>query len=193
MPRRIVSVGASSKKAGKSKVAAFLITDLGAGCALKVSSGSHTPTAIVTDPELLAKPGTDTAALLRAGAGKVLWVNASGSRLAVELERAFAMFPADCTLVVEGNSALANTDADFSVFVMGVPFDEFKPSAEQALSRADLVMVDTRWNLAREKRETIAGGITERAPGAHIIYYADEIGFESALARAGALARTALA
>jgi len=188
----IISVGASSKKAGKSRVASFLVGELQPAYALKVSSGSHTPSAIVTDPELLAKPGTDTGALLAAGARKVLWVNASGNRLAANLEQALAMFPPDGTLVVEGNSALEYIAPDFSVFVMTVPFDEFKPSGGLALARADLVLVDMRWNLAGEQEDSIGRGLAERAPGARVIYYSDEHGFDSALKRTAAMARRAL-
>ena len=193
MPRRIISVGASSKKAGKSKVASFLVSEFKPTCALKVSSGSHTRSAIVTDPELLGRPGTDTGALIKAGAAKVLWVNASGTRLAAELERALEMFPADCTLVIEGNSALEHVEADFSVFVMTVPFDEFKPSAEQALRKADLVLVDMRWNLNGERQDSIAQGLAKRAPAAQVVYCSDEPGFASALEGAAATARRALA
>jgi hypothetical protein len=192
MPRRIISVGASSKKAGKSKVASFLVSEFKPTCALKVSSGSHTRSAIVTDPELLGRPGTDTGALLAAGARKVLWVNASGNRLAAELEQALEMFPADCTLVIEGNSALEHIEPDFSIFVMTVPFVGFKPSAEQALAGADLVLVDMRWNLAGEQEDSIGRGLAERAPGARVIYYSDEQGFDSALERTAAMARRAL-
>jgi len=190
--RRVISVGASSKKAGKSKVASFLVKELKPAFALKVSSGSHAPSTIVTDPTLLSKPGTDTGALLAAGARKVLWVNASGSRLATELEKALAMFPAGGTLVVEGNSVLEHISPDFSVFVMTVPFGEFKPSAEQALSRADLVLVDMRWNLAAADEDSIGRGLAERAPRARVIYYTDAAGFDSACEQAAAMARRAL-
>ena len=195
MPRRrkIISVGASSKKAGKSKVAAHLVRSLKAGGALKVSSGAHAPSSIVTDPETLARPGTDTAALLQAGAGKVIWVNAPPSRLAIELERALGMFPPGGTLVIEGNSALAHVDADFSVFLMSVPFEQFKPSAEQALGKADLVLADLRWSLKGKRKDSIGAGIAERVPGAQVIYYSDEPGFASALERTASMARRALA
>ena len=169
-----------------------MVRELRPTFALKVSSGSHTPQAIVTDPRLLAKPGTDTGALLAAGARKVLWVNASGKRLAAELEKALAMFPAGGTLVVEGNSALEHISPDFSVFVMTVPFSEFKPSAQQALTGADLVLVDMRWNLAAADEDSIGSGLAERAPRARVIYYADEQGFDSACERTAAMARGAL-
>ena len=162
------------------------------GCALKVSSGSHTPSPIVTDPEVLARPGTDTGALLRAGATTVLWVNASGGRLAIELGRALEMFPPGCTLVVEGNSALEHLDADFSVFVMGVPFSDFKPSAEQALSKADLVLVDLRWQLRGNDPASIERELAERAPGAKVICYSDAEGFEETLQKTAQMARKEL-
>lgn len=187
--RRVVSVVSSSKKAGKSTVASFLVRALKADGALKVSSGTHTPSAIVTDTEVLAKPGTDTCALLEAGAKKVLWVNAPPSRLAAEMERALGMFPPRGTLVIEGNSALAHVQADFTVFVMTVPFAEFKPSAETALERADLVLVDMRWKLSGKRPSSIREGLGRRAPRARVIFYSDEKGLAGALSEAARMAR----
>ena len=191
-PSAIISVSSSSKKSGKSTVAAFLVRELDAEYALKVSKGSHSPSPIVTDPELISRAGTDTGALVSAGARKVIWVNASEGKLDVELQEAIEMFPPGGVLVVEGNSALEYIAPDFSVFVMTVPFDEFKPSGVLALARADLVLVDMRWNLAGEQEDSIGRGLAERAPGARVIYYSDEQGFDSALERTAAMARRAL-
>jgi hypothetical protein len=53
---KVVVVTSSSKKAGKSTLAAYLVRELGAASAVKVSAGGTHPTseAVVTDPGRLA-------------------------------------------------------------------------------------------------------------------------------------------
>ncbi|MHB8895387.1 MAG: hypothetical protein ACYC99_09465 [Candidatus Geothermincolia bacterium] len=184
----IVSVSSSSKKAGKSMVASFLVRELGADFGLKVSSGGHAPSPVVTDPQIISRPGTDTAALVEAGAGKVVWVNASAGSLAAELADAMSLFPPDGVLVVEGNSALKHLAADFAVFVMTVPFEEFKPSGDVALTMADLVLVDTRGSLSLVPPEVIRGELERRAPGSRVVFLEGEGGVSDAL---GAVLREA--
>lgn len=178
---RIITVSASSKKAGKSTAAAYLIKHLGVPFGLKVSSGDHAPSIIVTDLETLSRAGTDTGAMIEAGAEKVVWVNSPGSRLGREIKRAVAMFPKEGTMVVEGNSATVHLDQDFAVFVMGVPFDRFKPSAWPALARADMVLVDMRFDLNAENPRTIASELARKAPGARAVFFYDEEGQVEAL------------
>ena len=169
---RIIVVGASSKKAGKSTVAARLVGDLGAEYGLKVSSGgSHTGAPVITDPQLISTPGTDTGALIGAGAKMVIWVNASKPELAAELDRALSMFPPGGLLVIEGNSALTHIKPDFTVFVMGVPFEDFKPSASSALEKADLVLVDRTGALMQMDRAALEKRIHARASKAIVMFF----------------------
>jgi hypothetical protein len=186
----IISVSSSSKKSGKSTVAAFLVRELGADYALKVSKGSHAPSPIVTDPELISRPGTDTGALVSAGARKVVWVNASEGMLDVELRQAIGMFPPGGILIVEGNSALKHLPVDFAVFVMTVPFEEFKPSAEAALAKADLVLVDTRGPLAAEPEESVRAALAVKVPGALVLFYSSEAELEEALGETALMAHS---
>jgi hypothetical protein len=190
-PSTIISVGSSSKKSGKSRLAAFLVRELGADYGLKVSRGSHSPSPIVTDPELISRPGTDTGALVKAGAKKVIWVNASEGKLDEELRQALEMFPPGGVLVMEGNSALGHLPVDFAVFVMTVPFRDFKPSAETALSRADLVLVERRGPLSSVPQEKIEEALSEKAPGARVLFYSGEPGLPEALKEAARAARSA--
>jgi hypothetical protein len=189
---RTITVSSSSKKSGKSSVAAFLVRELGIDFALKVSSGGHTPTHVVTDPEVISRPGTDTGSLVQAGARQVIWVNAPASRLATEIGRAVAMFPPEGTLIVEGNSALKHLAPDFAVFVMTVPFEEFKPSARTALARADLVLVDGRWRLAGSDSGRMAEDIMRKTDGARVVFFDDDEGFHEALIETARLARKRL-
>ncbi len=178
MPRtRIIVVGASSKKAGKSTVAARLVKELGAEYGLKVSSGGSTSLEpVTTDPRIISTPGTDTGALAEAGASTVIWVNASGPELASELPRALSMFPPGGLLVIEGNSALEYVDPDFTIFVMNVPFEAFKPSALSALGKADLVMINREDELSILDTVQLETGVRKYAPEAGVIVFNRESG-----------------
>ncbi len=182
-PRFVISVGGSSKKAGKSTLASYLVRELGAEYGLKVSSGgAHDGRGLVTDPTEMAMPGTDTGALVRAGAKKVLWVCAPPGELGAGLRRALAMFPPGGILVIEGNSAAAHLNPDFSAFVMNTPFESFKPSADLALERADLVLVGLGAGLPESARPALERELTARAPGADILFFrAGRQGFEKAM------------
>lgn len=173
---RIISVSASSKKAGKSTLASHLVRELEADYGLKVSSGGrHAGSeAVITDPKTISRPGTDTGALVDAGARTVLWVSADRSSLAAELERALAMLPPGGLLVMEGNSALESVKPDLAVFLMGVPFDDFKDSAAAALEKADLVLVDLTGRLRGKDRDSLERELAKRNGGAKILFYEDE-------------------
>jgi molybdopterin-guanine dinucleotide biosynthesis protein len=191
---KVISVSSSSKKSGKSTVASLLVRELGADYGLKVSSGgSHAGQGLVDDPAVIEKPGTDTGALIRAGAKSVLWVSAPPSELREELEKALARFPAGGLVVVEGNSALSHFSPDFAVFLMTVPFEEFKPSAAVALAKADLVLVNLSGKLSGADTGELERLIHERSPYATVIVYHDEDSFGDALAEMLRLARSRVA
>jgi hypothetical protein len=196
-PRRpdrtlVVSVSSSSKKAGKSTLASYLVKELGADYGLKVSSGgAHGPEGLVSDRDLISAPGTDTGALVEAGATLVLWVNAPPGELERELDEAMGAFRGGGILIVEGNSALAHIKSDFAVFLMSVPFSTFKPSALAALAKADLVLVNLAGELAVADVGSLAGELAERAPGAKVLFF-EEGQFESAMRKAAHMARLTL-
>ncbi len=188
----IVLVSSSSKKAGKSKTASYLVSELGAGYGLKVSAGDHAPSALVTDPAIISRPGTDTASLLAAGAKVVLWVDASGKERAKALERALAIIPPGGLLVIEGNCALENVRPDFAVFLMTVLPNCFKPSAAAAIRAADLVIIDKRWSLACEDEGVLREEARRMARLAEVVVCRDEDEFTRAMERAARLARSRL-
>jgi hypothetical protein len=64
---------------------------------------------------------------------------------------------------------------------MNIPFAGFKPSAASALARADIVLVDMRWQLNEEDPRTLAGELARKAPGARATFFYDEMSFEAAL------------
>jgi molybdopterin-guanine dinucleotide biosynthesis protein len=191
---KVITVSSSSKKSGKSTVASLLVRELGADYGLKVSSGgSHGAGRLVDDPAVIRKPGTDTGALIQAGARSVLWVSAPPSELREEVEKALARFPAGGLVVVEGNSALSHFSPDFAVFLMTVPFEEFKPSATVALAKADLVLVNLDGMLSGTDPGELERLIHERSPSATVIAYRDEDSFGDALAEMLRLARSRVA
>ena len=191
----VVAVGASSKKAGKSSLASYLVRRLGADFSLKVSCcGSHpTSEPIVSNPSIISRPGTDTAALFEAGAREVLWVNCSKSELAGCLQRALGMFPAGGLLVAEGNSAVSFMEPDFTVFLVAVSPEEFKPSARRALARADLVIIDLSKDPTGPPAEEVESALKELAPAANFFSFTDQPGREEAWEKAAVAAEEALA
>jgi molybdopterin-guanine dinucleotide biosynthesis protein len=191
--RRIVSVSSSSKKSGKSTVAAYLVRELRADYGLKVSSGSHSATGIVTDTRIISRKGTDTGSLVRAGAKLVIWVNSPQGQLSSDIRQALELFPAGGLLVVEGNSALTHLTPDFAVFVMTVPFEDFKPSAVQAIKRADLVLVDKRSAVVGRDIKAIEAEINERAPEASVLFFGDDGSLAESLPRVADMAKALLA
>lgn len=187
---KIISVSSSSKKSGKSTVASLLVRELGADYGLKVSSGgSHAGQGLVDDPAVIRKPGTDTGALIQAGARSVLWVSAPPSELREELEKALARFPAGGLVVVEGNSALLHLSPDFAIFLMTVPFEEFKPSAAVALEKADLVLVNMDGKLAGADPEELGRQIHERSQDVTVIPFNWRRGLDAVLRETARLAR----
>ena len=179
---KIISVSSSSKKAGKSSLASFLVRELGADFGLKVSSGGAHATSetVITDPEVIDSEGTDTGYLKEAGAKLVLWVNTGEGRLEGEITRALDMFPSGGLLLVEGNSAVPYLNPDFAVFLMSVPFEDFKPSANLALSKADLVLVDEDSLAGKTGKEHIEEQIRIRSRGAKVNFYRGKRGQELA-------------
>jgi molybdopterin-guanine dinucleotide biosynthesis protein len=187
---KVISVSSSSKKSGKSTVASLLVRELGADYGLKVSSGgSHAGQGLVDDPAVIEKPGTDTGALVQAGARSVLWVSAPPSELREELEKALARFPAGGLVVVEGNSALSHLTPDFVVFLMTVPFEEFKPSAAAALEKADLVLVNLDGELSGADPGKLELLIRKRSSDATVIAYSGASGLDAVLHETVRLAR----
>lgn len=191
---KIIAITASAKKAGKSTVASHLVRELNADYGLKVSTGGgHGASGdITTDPGEISRPGTDTGALVAAGANKVVWVHARDpERLGGALDEALAMFPPGGLLVVEGNSAVRHIEPDFTVFLMSTPIDRFKPSARQALEKADIVLVDAEARDSADPR-ALEVDIESLSPGTKIISYRGDLERGGALEDVARLARAAI-
>ena len=191
---KIVSVSSSSKKAGKSSLASYLIRELGADFGLKVSSdGTHRTTeTVITDPEVVERKGTDTGKLKEAGAKLVIWVNTREEKLEEDLAKALDMLPPTGLLLVEGNSVVAYLDPDFALFLMSAPFEDFKPSANIALSKADLVLIDEASAVGKTKEGRIEKQLRTRSQGAEMIFYSGKEGRRPAWSHAALMIRDRL-
>ena len=191
---RIISVSGSSKKAGKSTLASYLVRRLRADYAIKVSSGGgHLGASpIVTDLDTISKPGTDTGALVAAGASMVVWVSAPVETVGRELRRALEIFPPGGLMVIEGNSALEHVKPDFSIFLMNVSFDEFKESANAAIAAADVVLVDLRGALRGTDSSGLASDIKKRTGNARVYFYRDTTEMDRAFKAAADMAKKRL-
>lgn len=145
---------------------------------MKASTGGthHTDETVITDPEVVERKDTDTGQLKEAGAKLVIWVNTSEDGLEEDLAKALDMLPHAGLLLVEGNSVVAHLDPDFAVFLMSVPFEDFKPSADIALSKADLVLVDEDGAVDKTKEDRFEEQLQTRSKGVEIIYYRGEEG-----------------
>ncbi|MBN2167821.1 MAG: hypothetical protein JW738_01135 [Actinobacteria bacterium] len=170
---KIIQVGASTKKGGKTSLAEYLVRELKADFALKISSGGHHAgdRAVTINPGIISKPDTDTGRLVKAGAQKVIWVSAPENELELCINEAMEKFDRDGLLIVEGNSGSKFIDADFTVFIMNVPIRLFKESAYIIIAKAALVLVNmsgdpTVLNKAEELREA-----RKLAPCAEVMEY----------------------
>lgn len=189
----IVSITSSSRKAGKSALASYLVSELGAEFGLKVSSGGHAPSGSITsDTRIIETPDTDTGKMIAAGARRVLWVHADPTEMDDALRRAVSMFGGEGLLVAEGNGASLYLDPDYTVFLMGVPLADFKPSAFPSLERSDLVLVDRSGVLGEISKSALEKDLFRLAPGPSIIFYDDNTGMKTAQAETARLIRAAL-
>ncbi len=189
----IVSVSSSSKKAGKTTLSAYLMRELPGDYGLKVCADHHVPP-IMEDMDIIAKPGTDTGALVEAGARKVVWASSrTPEGLARVVPQALGLFPGRGVLIVEGNSALLHLVPDFAIFVTSVAVGDFKPSALEALPLADLIMLDMRWSLQGRDVREVLGELRKIAPGARALLYRDACELREAFPQAARIAREALA
>lgn len=172
---KIIQIGASSKKAGKTTLADYLVRQLKAEFALKISSGGHHPEIdpITSNPDIISKSGTDTGRLVKAGAKQVIWVSAGQDDLERYINEALSMFGEDGILIVEGNSGSRYISADLTVFIMNSPTRMFKESAHLAMTHADIILADLADKLTTREKEELLEDIRKSAPNALIIKFTE--------------------
>jgi len=160
MSLEIITVSGASSGSGKTMIAERLLKTLKGWSALKVTvvhsgacptgrdcgacEGLNSEYMIVSDKNKLDKKGKDTMRLKKAGARKVLWLKARPEGLKRGLKDAVSRFSAyggkgTRGLVIEGTSILKHIKPALAIFVKRKN-SALKPSAKEALSRADLVL-----------------------------------------------------
>jgi len=157
MPPKTLFVAGARRGVGKTLLSAFLLRSLPGTGAIKVTCcrvsggcprnrpcgvcrGLAAPYAVIRDHDILAQPGKDTARLLAAASGGVVWLQSREEALAEGLAAALSVFAGAPAVVVEGNAAFQVRAPDLGVLVLGpgVP----KPSVNVALPRVDCVVLN---------------------------------------------------
>jgi hypothetical protein len=109
-----------------------------------VCGALSSPFAVIRDHDILAQPGKDTARLLAAAPGKVVWLQSREEALADGLAAALAALPDAAAVVVEGNAAFQAARADLGLLVIGAGPRPLKPSVNVALPFTDVVVLNAR-------------------------------------------------
>ena len=162
----IVVIGGHSRNVGKTSVVAgliaalpshnwtaFKITQFGHGqCSLSgepchCATEDHT-WAISEEKDLSGK--TDSSRFLTAGAKRSFWVRTEQGRLAEAMPAIRRRLAEAENAILESNSILKFIRPDLYITVLDPATEDFKPTAQQFLDRADAVVLheaaDARWN-----------------------------------------------
>ncbi|MCL2877930.1 MAG: hypothetical protein FWF13_04025 [Acidobacteria bacterium] len=140
----VITVSGHSRKVGKTSIAEGLIAALPEYCwtALKVSSHRHCgdfEKDCAVFEETGRDGGNDTSRFLRAGARRAFRIIAEQIETAIPALR--DTIKDTHYVVIEGNSVLDYIAADFSILVLNGNVAEFKESARNILSRADVFVL----------------------------------------------------
>lgn len=141
----ILTVAGAGSGAGKTTLSAFLLKRLPGFAAIKVSVGGMYAS-VTDDPAVILEEGKDTRILKDAGADPVVLVRCPPLDVAEALGQAMAMTGDARGVLIEGNSAAALVRATVSFFVAAPDAVGLKGSAQDALSRADVVVVNVEEN-----------------------------------------------
>ncbi len=184
----IITISGANKDIGKSSLAAYLAGHCRSCAAMKVSVHAERPpgAAVVEETDPSALPATDTSRLLAAGAYPVLWVRSTREDLAVNLREALSRLRAP-VIIVEGNSVLEYIEPDYAVFIMGPTFEGFKPSARDAIRKADTVVVNGEGALAGKEILELQDRVKRMNPHAKLVVVSElgrERAWETVLSRA---------
>lgn len=177
MPKTIFVAGAA-RNAGKTLVSELLLRSLPGAGAIKltccrpeqgcprdrpcgVCGALIGPFAVIDDQRVLAEPGKDTARLLEAASGRVVWLQSREEALPEALAAALSTFESEPAVVVEGNAAFQAAAPDLGVLVVGPGGEPPKASVSVALARIAVVVRNIRPGLAPPAE---VSGVGEDAP-----------------------------
>ncbi len=160
---KTIFVGGDRRNAGKTLVSCFLLRSLPGAAAVKITCcRTHggcprntpcgvcqalvEPFALIGDHDLLATRGKDTARLMAAATGPVLWLQAKERFLSEGLGAALSRFPANEIVVVEGNAAFRAQRPKVGLLVIGHGDASIRPSVVATLGSVDAVIRNVRGN-----------------------------------------------
>ncbi len=170
---KIVTISGANKDIGKSSLAAYIIGHCLVCAAAKFSLHAQAPEGPAILPEGPdGDPASDTARMYRAGARPVYWVRSTQESLSADITGALESMDSGVA-VLEGNSILEHLEPDFAIFIMNPTFDDFKPSAWEALKRADVVLVNGDKAVSGEEALRLEHLCKVRNPRLKILFSAD--------------------
>jgi hypothetical protein len=153
----IVVVGGHSRNIGKTSVAcgiiralpnwnwtAIKITQYGHGICSR--NGEPCPCSDPTHPVSMTKeegemPATDSGRFLASGAAQSWWVRTPAGGLIEAIPRIKKLIDAAENIIIESNSILRFIRPDFYASVLDAAIEDFKPTSQQYLDRADALIV----------------------------------------------------
>ena len=113
----------------------------------------YEPYRILIDDDTIQEKGKDTELLSRAGAYKVIWLQADSNVEKAGIEAALAYFDEDDTVVIEGNSFLRVRDANLVVLVASPSVKKIKRSTRLILDKIDIIAINMHENHTLEQIE----------------------------------------
>ncbi len=170
---KVITISGANKDIGKSSLAAYIIGRCLMCAAVKFSLHSEAP----EGPAILAEgpegnPASDTARMYQAGARPVYWVRSTQDTLPADIKSVLDSLDSGVA-VLEGNSILRHLEPDFAIFIMNPTFDDLKPSAWEALKRADVVLVNGDREVSGEEALRLERQCKEHNPRLKILFSAD--------------------
>ena len=177
---RIITVSGANKDIGKSSLAAYMASHCFCCAGVKVSVHDIQPEGevVVEEPQPPPDSKTDTARLVQAGASPVFWVRTTKENLVEDVGQVLSRIETP-VVIFEGNSVLEHLQPDYAVFIMGPTFDNFKPSAFDAIKKAHTVVINGKESLSGEQVLELERRIKEVNPKAKIVVVG-EIGEDKA-------------
>ena len=134
----IISICGAHAESGKTTVLCALLKSLHGWGALKVSPVALY-TSITDDPNILSRPGSDTALYFEAGAAGVVFLRARREDVPEDFPVAFQRLTGFHGVLIEGNSAIELCSPDIVIFTFGKQ-EKLKETARPLLERADVIV-----------------------------------------------------